>query len=108
MKLTRKEFFGVVAASGAGSIIGSGVTPAAAASKKLEKAAIKGATAAVARFIRQTTIGDAPSAAVVQAKRCLIDGFGVMLAGSTVHGSAEDSFARNRTVPGTVPVTVGA
>ncbi len=88
MKLTRKQFLGVVAASGAGSIVGAGVERVSAAPKKLEKAAIKGSTSAVTRFIRQTTLKDAPSDAVAQAKRCLIDGFGVILAGSTVQGSA--------------------
>ena len=87
MKLTRKEFFGLAA----GSAIASRVRPVDGAEpspKKLEKAAIKGSTAATARFIRQATLKDMPPAVVAQAKRCLIDGFGVILAGSTVQGSA--------------------
>ena len=56
--------------------------------KKLEGAAIKGATEAVKRFIATTNLAGIPADAVHQAKRCLIDGFGVILAGSTVHGSA--------------------
>jgi 2-methylcitrate dehydratase PrpD len=87
MKLTRKEFLGLVAASGIGSVVPNPVHAAQAPPKKQEKAAIKGATAAVARFIRQTTLKDMPPEAAAQAKRCLIDGFGVILAGSTVQGS---------------------
>jgi 2-methylcitrate dehydratase PrpD len=107
MNLTRKEFLGVIAASGAvslGSAVGAPDTVTAAGNrealqteprealaaevpKKLEKAAIKGSTAAVAKFIRQTTLKDMPPEAIAQAKRCLVDGFGVILAGSTVEGS---------------------
>jgi 2-methylcitrate dehydratase PrpD len=90
MTLTRKEFLGLIAASGAGAAVAPGVAPiaAAAAPKKLEKAAIKGSTAAVAQFIQRTTLRDMPPEAIAQAKRCLVDGFGVILAGSTVRGSA--------------------
>ena len=56
--------------------------------KKLEGAAIKGATEAVKRFIATTNLAAIPADAVQQGKRCLIDGFGVILAGSTVRGSA--------------------
>jgi 2-methylcitrate dehydratase PrpD len=90
MKLTRKEFLGAAATSGLASLIGSReLTVAAAANppKKLEKAAIKGATAATVRFIRDTNAAAIPPAVFAQAKRCLIDGFGVILAGSTVRGS---------------------
>jgi 2-methylcitrate dehydratase PrpD len=90
MKLTRKEFLGAAATSGLASLIGSReLTVAAAANppKKLEKTAIKGATAATARFIRETKAAAIPPAVFAQAKRCLIDGFGVILAGSTVRGS---------------------
>src|SRR5713226_5798788 len=47
-----------------------------------------GATAAVVDFIAHAGFDRMPDNAVVEAKRCLIDGFGVILAGATVHGSA--------------------
>ena len=47
-----------------------------------------GVTAAVADFIVQSRFDRIPQNALVEAKRCLIDGFGVVLAGATVQGSA--------------------
>jgi 2-methylcitrate dehydratase PrpD len=97
MRLSRKEFLSVVTSAAAGTAIapavtGSDVAAAQGASiakpKKLEGAAIKGATEAVRRFIATTNLAAIPVDAVQQGKRCLIDGFGVILAGSTVHGSA--------------------
>jgi 2-methylcitrate dehydratase PrpD len=94
MDISRKQFFGVVARGAAGSAIASvvGVGSAAAGDgepkpKKVEGAAIKGATAAVSRFITTTHLKDIPDDAIQQAKRCLIDGLGVILAGSAVRGS---------------------
>jgi 2-methylcitrate dehydratase PrpD len=46
-----------------------------------------GITAAVVDFISHTRFEAVPQKAVVEAKRCLIDGFGVVLAGATVEGS---------------------
>jgi 2-methylcitrate dehydratase PrpD len=46
-----------------------------------------GVTAALVDFITRSTFESVPDKAVVEAKRCLIDGFGVVLAGATVHGS---------------------
>src|SRR5204863_7347366 len=54
---------------------------------KVEKAAIKGTTDALTAFITTTTLANIPADVVAQARRCLVDGFGVMLAGSTVKGS---------------------
>jgi len=54
---------------------------------KVEKAAIKGTTDALTSFITKTTLADMPAEVVAQARRCLVDGFGVILAGSTVQGS---------------------
>jgi hypothetical protein len=98
MRLTRKQFFGVVAGAAAatttaGTSVDSlealaGQGPAAVNKKKLEGAAIKGATEAVTKFITTASLKGIPAGAVEQAKRCLIDGFGVILAGSTVRGSA--------------------
>jgi len=47
-----------------------------------------GVTKAVTAFIDATRFDAIPEKAIVEAKRCLIDGFGVVLAGATVHGSA--------------------
>jgi 2-methylcitrate dehydratase PrpD len=44
---------------------------------------VEGATQAVVSFIRQAAIEDFPDEAVRLAKRCIIDGLGVILAGST-------------------------
>ena len=46
-----------------------------------------GVTKAVTTFIQNARFDDIPAKAVAEAKRCLIDGFGVVLAGATVHGS---------------------
>ena len=46
------------------------------------------ATSAVVEFIGNTRWPDFPPDAVALAKRCLIDGLGVVLAGSTTRGSA--------------------
>src|SRR5438445_5241556 len=47
-----------------------------------------GVTAAVVDFITRSPFDRAPERARTEAKRCLIDGFGVVLAGATVEGSA--------------------
>jgi len=97
MKLDRKEFLGVVA-RGAATTMAAAVVAAdahaapgqstAPASTKAEGVAIKGATEAVQHFITSSTLSKMPPAAIAMAKQCLVDGFGVMLAGSTLHGSA--------------------
>jgi len=46
-----------------------------------------GSTAAVVEFIERASFDRMPEGAVAEAKRCLIDGFGVVLAGSTARGS---------------------
>src|SRR5262245_10003914 len=84
MKISRKAFLKAAAAAP--------LLPTALAAqskpKKVEKAAIKGATDALTAFITKTTLASMPADAVAQGKRCLVDGFGVILAGSTVKGSA--------------------
>jgi 2-methylcitrate dehydratase PrpD len=47
-----------------------------------------GTTDAVVTFIEATRFDDLPAPVVLQGKRCLIDGLGVALAGTTVRGSA--------------------
>ncbi len=54
---------------------------------RAEKGAIRGTTDALTAFITKTTLASMPPDVVAQAKRCLVDGFGVILAGSTVKGS---------------------
>jgi 2-methylcitrate dehydratase PrpD len=95
MRYSRKKFFGVVARATAGTALASTIGERNVAAqgadvkpKKLEGAAIKGATAAVVRYITTTNLSAIPQDAVQQGKRCLVDGFGVILAGSTVPGSA--------------------
>jgi 2-methylcitrate dehydratase PrpD len=65
------------------------------------------ATAAVLDFLAAATIDDFPSEAIHIAKRCIIDGLGVVLAGSTTEGSgilrayvSEDAGAPESTVLG--------
>jgi 2-methylcitrate dehydratase PrpD len=81
--MTRKEFLRLAALA----------TPALAAAPSSQPAAPKkkgtaGITARVAQFIASARSNAFPEKAVVEAKRCLIDGFGVILAGSTARGSA--------------------
>ncbi len=95
--MSRKEFLETMAraaaATAATSLLGVrsavGAQPqAAATSKKVEGAAIKGATDAIQHYITDATLRSMPAAAIARAKECLVDGFGVMLAGSTLPGSA--------------------
>ena len=93
MRLSRKEFLSAVTSAAVASTVRGGdaagaQTAGPAKPKKVEGAAIQGATAAVKRFITSTTLAGMPRNVVDQGKRCLIDGFGVILAGSTVRGSA--------------------
>src|SRR5947209_1899332 len=101
MDMTRKEFLrvatrGTVASLAAGSTIGAtGASPAAdepgpvtGGGQEPRTSFPAGATAAVVDFISHAGFDRMPDKAVVEAKRCLIDGFGVILAGATVHGSA--------------------
>ncbi len=87
MRISRKTFLHMSAAGAAGSML-----PRAGAaqtkSPKATRAAIKGTTDALTAFITKTTLSSMPADVVTEAKRCLVDGFGVILAGSTVKGSA--------------------
>jgi 2-methylcitrate dehydratase PrpD len=88
--MTRKEFLklGSLAAGAPGSFVrGVRLQPDRAADDK-PKIFPKGTTAAVVDFIQRASIDRVPDRAIVEAKRCLIDGAGVILAGSTVRGSA--------------------
>jgi 2-methylcitrate dehydratase PrpD len=88
--MTRKEFLrtSLAAATAIGSMSDH---PAAAGQNGPRPAAKKpfpsGISAAVAGFIATTSFDEIPDQAIAAAKRCLIDGLGVMLAGATVRGS---------------------
>lgn len=91
--MNRKEFLRTVAGGAAGTVTGSHLinaaqSPAPAAGAKVTGDSLRGSTRAVVDFITAARIESFPPEVVAQAKRCLIDGFAVMLAGSTVHGSA--------------------
>ena len=89
--MNRKEFFCTVAAGAAGSFAGGAPARAAQApssnSRKVTGDALKGSTRAVVDFVTAARFDSFPPDVVAQAKRCLIDGFAVILAGSTVEGS---------------------
>src|SRR6266699_7290564 len=85
MKISRKTFFKLAAAV---PLLPRALAAADVKAKKVEKAAIKGTTDALTSFITKTTLASIPPDVVAQAKRCLVDGFGVIVAGSTVKGSA--------------------
>lgn len=90
--MNRKEFIRTVATGAAGTLAGSAVSqagqaPASAVGAKMTGDALKGSTRAVVEFVTTASLDRFPSEALVQAKRCLIDGFAVILAGSTAHGS---------------------
>lgn len=91
--MNRKQFIRTVAAGAAGTIAGGTSMSAAQGStqpggSKMMGDQLKGTTRAVVDFITSAKSDRAPSGAIVQAKRCLLDGFAVILAGSTAHGSA--------------------
>jgi 2-methylcitrate dehydratase PrpD len=85
MRISRKAFFKLAAAA---PLLPRALAAADVKPTKVEKAAIKGTTDALTAFITKTTLTGMPSDVVAQGKRCLVDGFGVVLAGSTVKGSA--------------------
>jgi 2-methylcitrate dehydratase PrpD len=96
MEITRKTFLKLSSGGALASLMpglrgraSAGQALAAAAQpRKLQGAAIKGATAAVTKFIVDARLSAMPADVVAQGKRCLIDGLGVVLAGSTMRGSA--------------------
>src|SRR5262252_1565379 len=85
MKISRKNFFKLAAAA---PLLPRALAADDIKPKKLEKTAIKGTTDALTGFITKTTLASMPADVIAQGKRCLVDGFGVVLAGSTVKGSA--------------------
>ena len=86
--MTRQEFLRLVAG---GSLTWPSAVHARAerdAEQPAPRSFPSGATKAVVEFISGATLSGMPERAIVEAKRCLIDGFGVVLAGATTHGSA--------------------
>jgi 2-methylcitrate dehydratase PrpD len=88
MRVTRKAFLHVTAAGAAAALLVPRAGAGQAKPTKVTKAAIKGTTDALTAFITSTGLSSMPANVVAEAKRCLVDGFGVILAGSTVKGSA--------------------
>jgi 2-methylcitrate dehydratase PrpD len=102
--MTRKEFLKLTSLAAAAPVAGAGrmtdtsgirLQPDNGGSSGREHSAgadtkkfPAGTTAAVVAFIQSASLERIPQKAVVEAKRCLIDGFGVVLAGATVRGSA--------------------
>jgi len=97
--MTRKEFLNAALGSTVLASIGGGEASAlgaqqgpssssSSASAAPPKAFPAGTTKAVVDFISKASFDRMPPRAVDEAKRCLIDGFGVVLAGATVRGSA--------------------
>src|SRR5262245_55067319 len=100
MQLSRKDFLRLaVAATTAGPLASaevvqssglqqrSGERNAPPPQKARRRPGTAGVTPDVVRFIASANIDQFPSDVISQAKRCLIDGFGVVLAGTTLHGS---------------------
>ena len=89
--MTRKEFLRL-ASRGATAAAVVGPAGAAAANgwplSQADAQKISGVTRAIVDFITTASFDRLPVKVIVEAKRCLIDGFGVVLAGSTVRGSA--------------------
>ncbi len=89
--MNRKEFLRTVAAGAAGTLAGGAPARGAQApssnSGKVIGDALKGSTRAVVDFVTTARFESFPPDVIAQAKRCLIDGFAMILAGSTVEGS---------------------
>ena len=94
--MTRKEFIRLASRGAASAAAGSAFGPfdarPAGADTRVQSGVpangpARGITAAVVSFIAGARLDRFPDRALVESKRCLIDGLGVMLAGSTVRGS---------------------
>ena len=100
MALSRKEFLHL-ASCGAASVAATslagpgtpleaaGAEPGAASPQKPATPSYPaGVTSAVVTFIQRARLEEFPAKVITEAKRCLIDGFGVVLGGATATGSA--------------------
>ncbi len=91
--MNRKKFLHTVAAGAVGTLAGGAPargaqTSTSAGSGKVTGDGLKGSTRAVVDFITSGKFESFPPDVIAQAKRCLIDGFAVILAGSETRGSA--------------------
>src|SRR5262245_66047462 len=91
MSLTRKDFLRA-AATTVGSMACAGLnaeggSQSASGTGGAAKPPTKGVTQEFVNFSSSARIDQFPDDVVQQGKRCLIDGFGVVLAGSTLEGS---------------------
>ena len=86
--MTRQEFLRLAAAAPLG-LASRGQAPVVpeSPSPRVPSRFPAGSTAAVVDFVTATPAGRFPDRAIVEAKRCLTDGFGVVLAGATAEGS---------------------
>src|SRR4051812_29127512 len=125
VRLNRKQFLEIVGRGAAASVAVASVgSPAQALAqndvppkrkKEVRSKDIKGTTDAVKQFIARTTLRDMPPKVLAEGRRCLIDGFGVMLAGSPEQGSQilrryaqKSSGSKEATVLGREPMTCSA
>ena len=98
MQITRKEFFSMAAGAAAASMTAPALALGAESSgatgegdapctTRSNSKPTTGITQAVIHFISDAGMGNFPPDVVRQGKRCMIDGLGVMLAGTTMPGS---------------------
>jgi hypothetical protein len=93
--VTRHEFLRLIAGGSLGTIAAPSAYPHQGDAGPIDQRPATtdqrppvGVTKAVTTFIQDARYDAIPDKAITEAKRCLIDGFGVVLAGATVHGSA--------------------
>src|SRR4051812_10818405 len=128
MRLNRKEFLDLVGRGAAASVAAASVSSrvqaqerdtqnaaAAKTKKEVRGNAIKGTTDAVKQFIARASLREMPSNVLEEGRRCMVDGFGVLLAGSAEQGSQilrhyaqKSSGAKEATVLGREPMTCSA
>jgi 2-methylcitrate dehydratase PrpD len=96
MPLTRKEFLDLATRSSVGAFAFSSRSSAAQGAAAADTAArpaaranapTKGVTQQVVTFITTVRLETMPPSVLAEGKRCLVDGFGVVLAGATTPGS---------------------
>jgi 2-methylcitrate dehydratase PrpD len=85
--MTRQEFLRLIAGGSIGSF-GTSADIHIDAAQTPAKSFPLGVTKSIVDFITRTSLTDVPDRAIMEAKRCLIDGFGVILAGASTEGSA--------------------
>ncbi len=94
--MNRKEFLQTMTTGAAGTLAAaaggaSGAAHAQAANanpRKLTNDGLQGSTRAVVEFVTSARLERFPPEVLAQGKRCIIDGLAMILAGSTVNGSA--------------------